>query len=485
MQQHEDPALAATLRAARSGEYEVDVFGLGYVGLPLAVRLAGGGVRVTGIDVSESRLGRLRAGRLMSSEADLAGEFGRAVSSGRLGLSERPPPRSAGVPRIGIICVPTPAPGGAEPSSGRVMAAAETFLDGAAAGDVVVIESSVGSGTTDEVRAMAAARGRPVGPRLGLCFCPERVDPANKRWGLANIPRVVYCSDDLTYGIATEVYRRVNNASLFRVSSAAVAEVVKSYENAFRLVNISLVNELAVLCDALGIDSREVIAAASTKPFGFMPFAPGAGAGGHCIPKDPRFLADAARRRGLGFSSIDGALATNSSMPEYVCGRIHDRLSRMGLGLSAMVCGLAYKADVEDMRDSPGFRIVAGLAARGFAVKTHDPHYDAALLPKYLRENGMGGEEGGGGGMGGGGGPAFEAAAEISAETLRGVSCLCVVQHHERARRQVDEAYAGGLVPVVYDCQNRLVPAAGCRTVLDRLGAGAAPAAKGQEGTGR
>ena len=462
------PALAATLEAARSGAYEVDVFGLGYVGLPLAVRLAGRGVRVTGIDTSRARLGRLRGGSLMSSEAHLAGEFGRAVSSKRLRLSDAPLPRAAGMPRIGIICVPTPAPGGAEPSSGRVMAAAGSFLDGAAAGDVIVIESSVGSGTTDEVRAAAAARGRPVGPDLGLCFCPERVDPANKRWSLENIPRVVYCSDDLAYGIATEVYRSVNSASLFRVSSAAAAEVVKSYENAFRLVNISLVNELAVLCDALGIDSREVIAAASTKPFGFMPFAPGAGAGGHCIPKDPRFLADAAARRGLAFASIDGALATNAAMPEYVCGRIHDRLSRMGLAPSAMVCGLAYKADVEDMRDSAGFRIVAGLAARGFAVRTYDPHYDGALLPKYLKENGLDAAEKR---------PAFEAAAEISAETLRGVSCLCVVQHHEGARRQVDEAYAGGLVPVVYDCQNRLVPLAGCRTVLDRLGAGAGAAA--------
>ena len=413
--QHGGPALAATLEAARSGAYEVDVFGLGYVGLPLAVRLAGRGVRVTGIDTGRARLERLRGGSLMSSEAHLAGEFGRAVSSGRLRLSDAPLPRAAGMPRIGIICVPTPAPGGAEPSSGRVMAAAGSFLDGAAAGDVIVIESSVGSGTTDEVRAAAAARGRPVGPDLGLCFCPERVDPANKRWSLENIPRVVYCSDDLAYGIATEVYRSVNSASLFRVSSAAAAEVVKSYENAFRLVNISLVNELAVLCDALGIDSREVIAAASTKPFGFMPFAPGAGAGGHCIPKDPRFLADAAARRGLAFASIDGALATNAAMPEYVCGRIHDRLSRMGLAPSAMVCGLAYKADVEDMRDSAGFRIVAGLAARGFAVRTYDPHYDGSLLPKYLKENGLDSAERR---------PAFEAAAEISAETLRGVSCL-------------------------------------------------------------
>ena len=465
------PALAATLEAARAGAYAIEVYGLGYVGLPLAVRLAAaGGAPVTGIDVGAGRLARLRAGRLMSSEAHLAGEFGRAVSSGRLALSDRPAPRGAGVPRVGIVCVPTPVPGGAEPPSGRVMAAAGAFAGAGGAGDVLVIESSVGSGTTDEVRSMLESRGRAVGSDFGLCFCPERIDPANKRWNLENIPRVVYCSDDLTYGVAREVYRHVNGASLLRVGSAAVAEVVKSYENAFRLVNISLANELAVLCDGLGIDSREVVAAAATKPFGFMPFASGAGAGGHCIPKDPRFLADAARRSGTPFSSIDNALATNAAMPGYVCGAIESRLASMGLERSAMVCGLAYKADVEDMRDSPGFRIAAGLAARGFAVSAYDPYYDSALLPVYLRENGLGG---GGEGKDAAGAP-FKAVGELSPGTLGGISCLCVVQHHQRAGRQVQEAYANSLVPVVYDCQNRLSPAAGCRTVLCRLGAPAA-----------
>ncbi len=467
-------ALAATLEAVRAGRYAVEVYGLGYVGLPLAVRLAsGGGVRVAGIDVDAGRVERLRAGRLMSSEAHLAGEFGRAVESGLLSVGGGPPPNAV-VPRIGIICVPTPLPGGPEPSSARVMAAAEAFVGaGSGPGDVVIIESSVGSGTTDTVRRMIESRGLAVGRDCGLAFCPERIDPANKRWGLENIPRVAYCSDDLTYGIASEVYRRVNSASLFRVSSAAAAEVVKSYENAFRLVNISLVNELAVLCDALGIDSREVIAAAATKPFGFMPFAPGAGAGGHCIPKDPRFLSEAARESSGGrpFTTIDNALATNAAMPEYVCGRILGRVESMGLARTAMVCGMAYKADVEDMRDSPGFRIAAGLAGLGFKVRTFDPYYDEALQPRYLLENGMGG------------GPArFRAAGELSAATLRGTSCLCIVQHHARARRQVEEAYAASLVPVVYDCQNRLMPVAGSRSILDRLGAPAAGEGGGGNG---
>lgn len=462
--------LEATLEAVRAGRYEAEVYGMGYVGLPLAVRLAGGGVRVTGIDTDAGRVERLRAGRLMSSESHLAGEFGRAVAAGRLSIEPRPAAAAAGGggrgrrPRIGIICVPTPLPGGPEPSSARVMAAAGAFADSGSAGDVVVIESSVGSGTTDSVRRMIESRGRTVGSDYGLAFCPERIDPANKRWGLENIPRVAYCSDDLTFGVAREVYRHVNNANLLRVSSAAAAEVVKSYENAFRLVNISLVNELAVLCDSLGIDSREVISAAATKPFGFMAFAPGAGAGGHCIPKDPRFLSDAARAAGgPAFASIDSALATNAAMPEYVCGRILDRIDSMGLARTAVVCGMAYKADVEDMRDSPGFRIAAGLAARRFRVRAFDPFYDGALLPRYLVDNGMGGED-----------APFEAVGDLSEATLRGTSCLCIVQHHARARRQVEEAYASSMVPVVYDCQNRLQPAAGSRAVLVRLGAPAA-----------
>lgn len=458
--------LEATLEAVRAGRYEAEVYGMGYVGLPLAVRLAGGGVRVTGIDTDAGRVERLRAGRLAGSESHLAGEFGRAVAAGRLSIEPRPA-AGGGMPRIGIICVPTPLPGGPEPSSARVMAAAGAFAGSGRAGDVIVIESSVGSGTTDSVRRMIESRGRSVGSDYGLAFCPERIDPANKRWGLENIPRVVYCSDDLTFGVAREVYRHVNSANLLRVSSAAAAEVVKSYENAFRLVNISLVNELAVLCDALGIDSREVISAAATKPFGFMPFAPGAGAGGHCIPKDPRFLSDAARAAGgPAFASIDSALATNAAMPEYVCGRILDRIDSMGLARTAVVCGMAYKADVEDMRDSPGFRIAAGLAARRFRVRAFDPFYDGSLLPRYLVDNGMGGED-----------APFEAVGDLGEATLRGTSCLCIVQHHARARRQVEEAYASSMVPVVYDCQNRLRPVAESRAVLDRLGAPAAAGA--------
>lgn len=476
--------MAATLDAARAGRCEIEVYGLGYVGLPLAVRLAaGGGLRVTGIDINAGRLKRLRAGRLMRSEERMAGEFGRAVSSGRLRLSDGPAPWAGpgpGLgderpPRVGIICVPTPVPSpGGEPSSGRVMAAAGSFAGNAAAGDVLVIESSVGSGTTDAVHGMLESRRHRVGSDIGLCFCPERIDPANKRWGLENIPRVVYCSDDLTYGVAREVYRHVNSANLFRVSSAAVAEVVKSYENAFRLVNISLANELAVLCDALKIDSREVLAAAATKPFGFMPFAPGAGAGGHCIPKDPRFLADAAAQRGIAFSSIDSALSTNTAMPEYVCDAISGVVGAMGLGRSAMVCGLAYKADVEDMRDSPGFRIVSGLCSRGFAVRTYDPYYDRDLLPAYLRDNGLDV----------GGSTKFEAVEKLDAESLDGMSCLCIVQHHEKAGRQVEEAYACSLVPAIYDCQNRLSPATGRSTVLYRLGAPPAAGAGAAESAG-
>ena len=165
--------------------------------------------------------------------------------------------------------------------------------------------------------------GFTLGQDFGLSFCPERIDPSNKEWGIENIPRVIYCSDDITFSISKIIYDNVNGGNLIRVESPKIAEVVKSFENAFRLVNISLVNELAILCDKLGINVKEVINAAATKPFGFMPHYPGAGAGGHCIPKDPRFLLESARKLETRFDTIEHALEINDHMPKYILSLIH------------------------------------------------------------------------------------------------------------------------------------------------------------------
>ena len=286
--------LSKTLERIKKKPYFIEIFGLGYVGFPLAIRLASSGLKIRGIDVNENRVKRLNENYLMDSEIYLKEKFLKCKEQKNLEILSNP--MKTDRPKVGIICVPTPIPNKNTDSAIFVISAVEKFLESSKEGDVIILESSIEIGTTDRIQEIIDKRGFRVGNNYGLCFCPERVDPANKEWGIENIPRVIYCSDNDTYDIAKQIYQRVNNANLIRVESPKVAEIVKSFENAFRLVNISLVNELAVLCDKLGVNVNSVIKAASTKPFGFLAHYPGAGAGGHCIPKDPRFLLESAQK---------------------------------------------------------------------------------------------------------------------------------------------------------------------------------------------
>ena len=444
--------LKSTAGAILSNGVEIEVFGLGYVGFPLAVRLAGAGMTVTGVDVNQDRVSRLKGGTLMDTERNLDEAFAGARKAGRLHLATKP--RRPQSPKVGFICVPTPTPGGPESSDVYVNAAVESFLGTATKGDVLVIESSIGPGTTDRIGDAISGAGYVPGENIGLAFCPERIDPQNTRWTLENIPRIIYCSDDYTYRITSSIYSRINGASLLRVSSAKVAEVTKSFENAFRLVNVSLVNELAVLCDSLGISAREVIEAAASKPFGFMPFYPGAGAGGHCIPKDPMFLSESSRVAGDRFMTIENALGINAQMPKYVASSIDSMLEEMGLLKSVLVCGMAYKPDIEDMRDSPGFKVAGELADMGYRVGAYDPFFKVDLLPKYLKENSMPEKK-------------FDTVDDIYVGRF---SCLCIVQHHSKTAPLLQEAYARSAFPIIYDCQNRIRQIEGTSTVLRCLG---------------
>ena len=288
----------------------IEVFGMGYIGFPLSVRVSSARFHVTGIDTNPDKIKRLTESRLCNSELKLKSVFLENRRSGYLSLDTES--KQSPNARVGVICVPTPVPRNGIDSSVHVVAAVKDFLKSANSGDLVIIESSVKVGTTDEIKKMIESSGYHMGLDFGLAFCPERIDPQNRKWNLENIPRIIYCSDDTTFSIAEKIYHHINNSNLVRVSSAKTAEVVKSFENTFRLVNISLVNELAVLCDHLGISVSEVIGAAATKPFGFMPFYPGAGAGGHCVPKDPQFLLESAKKFGLDFGSISRALQTNA-----------------------------------------------------------------------------------------------------------------------------------------------------------------------------
>lgn len=443
--------LAETLDYAASRRIEIEVYGLGYVGFPLSVRLACAGLSVTGIDTDRARIARLQDKTLLDTERAMRESFLAAIADGRLRLSTAP--RASRRGRVGIVCVPTPVPDAGAPSHMYVDAAVKNFLRVSKPGDAVIIESSVEVGTVDHIKDMICEHGYSVGEDLGLAFCPERIDPQNTKWTLENIPRVIYCSDDATHQIAAEVYSHVNNRRLLRVSSAKTAEVIKSFENAFRLVNISLVNELAILCDSLGISVSEVIDSAATKPFGFMPFYPGAGAGGHCIPKDPVFLSESAKRFGYEFATISNALLINSHMPLYVADSIDHTLGEMGLPKSVVVCGMSYKPDIEDMRDSPGFKVAARFVEMGYDAAVHDPFLDAGMMDKYLKENRI-----------------KDAGFAVAPDLRGGASCLCICQYHSKTIPALEGAYGRGLFPLIYDCQGRLRYNPNTATRLEGLG---------------
>lgn len=433
----------------------IEIFGLGYVGFPLLVRLSSAGYRVRGIDVNEDRIKRLKDDILHDSELLLRERFLENKAGNRLELTGRPLPSD--LPKIGIICVPTPVPDSSVDSNVYVNSAIREFLKTAKRGDLIIIESSIKIGTTDAIRGIIDGRGFCTGRDFGLAFCPERIDPQNKKWNLENIPRIIYCSDDSTFAAAGKIYNHVNNSNLIRVSSPLVAEAVKSFENAFRLVNISLVNELAILCDHLRISVSEVIDAASTKPFGFMPFYPGAGAGGHCIPKDPIFLLESFQKFGSEFTTIRNALSINSLMPEYIGDSIIRILEENNLPRRVLICGMAYKPDIEDMRDSPGFKILEYLLGRGSDCSIYDPYLNPGLLDKYLAENHMTHTT-------------FGIAGSLDDAEIGSFSCICIAQHHSKTKFRLDEIYKNSSIPVIYDCQNKLTPMAESKTLLTFLG---------------
>jgi len=435
----------------------IEIFGLGYVGLPLAVKLASSGFDVTGIDKDSSKVQRLQGGRLLDSEDFIKNNFDISLKTKKLIITESV--TKSEKPKIGIICVPTPIPADNVTSDTFVKQATELFLNNAKKDDIIILESSLEVGTTDRILQIIESKGFKVSKDFGLAFCPERIDPKNQKWNLENIPRVIYCSDDNTFQICREIYAHVNNANLRQTTSAKVAEVVKSFENVFRLVNISLVNELALLCDKLGINVKEVIDAASTKPFGFMPFYPSAGAGGHCIPKDPRFLLESAKRFGIEFKTLQDSLYVNSYMPRYIAGVIKDTIAKQGLSNSVLVCGLAYKPDIEDMRDSPGFKIISELKKLGTNAVGYDPYYKEELKQKYIIENHLDQNS------------ELKVIQSLNAESIKSFGCVCIVQHHTRTEFNLRNIYKNSQVPFIYDCQNRWDYDSDSKTILKKLGA--------------
>ncbi len=352
----------------------IGVIGLGYVGLPLAVEFARAGFDVTGFDVDDAKVSDINAGR--SYILDVRTEdVAKCVNAGKLRAT-------TDMSKLGEmdavdICVPTPLRKTKDPDMSYVVSAAEQIAKYIHPGMLIVLESTTYPGTTAEVlQPMFEARGLKVGEGFYLAFSPERVDPANEKFNTRNTPKVVGGTTPACSEVAAALYSAAVD-TVVPVSSTQVAEMVKLLENTFRAVNIGLVNEIALMSHRMNIDVWEVIDAARTKPFGFMPFYPGPGLGGHCIPIDPFYLSWKAKQSGFECRFIELAGHVNGSMPEYVVERISEALNTKKQAINGArihLFGIAYKKDVSDMRESPALDILQLLHRRGAELSYTDPY---------------------------------------------------------------------------------------------------------------
>ena len=357
----------------RSKQITTGIVGLGYVGLPLAVEFARAGLPTVGVDIDGQRVGTITRGD--SYIADVPADDLRAVVAGLRLTATVDFAGLADVDTISI-CVPTPLRKTRDPDLSYVVAAVEQVAAHLRAGQLVVLESTTYPGTVDEVvRPLLEAGGLRAGEDFCLAFSPERIDPGNREWTTRTIPKVVGGIDARSTDAAVALYRHVVD-HVVPVSSPRTAEMVKLLENTFRAVNIGMVNELALMCRDLDVDVWEVIDAARTKPFGFMPFYPGPGLGGHCLPVDPFYLSWKARQHGFEPRFIELAGHVNGAMPGYVVERIAEALntrSQAVRGARVHLFGMAYKANVGDTRESPAIDIADLLLRRGAVVSYSDP----------------------------------------------------------------------------------------------------------------
>ena len=362
------------IQRAESREALFGIIGLGYVGLPLAVELAKAGYRVLGFDVLERVVTGLNSGRSHVKDVSdqalqeiiKAGRFEATNDGSRLKEADAI-----------SICVPTPLSKFKDPDVSFIVSATDTVKKVLRPGQAIILESTTYPGTTREIMLPALeATGLKVGVDFFLAFSPERVDPGNPVWQTHNTPKVVGGITPDCLRVVCALYQPAIE-KLVPVSTTEAAELVKLLENTFRSVNIGLANEMAIVCDKLGVDVWEVIDAAATKPFGFMKFTPGPGLGGHCIPIDPHYLAW--KMRGLNYKTrfIDLAGEVNTEMPEYWVRRVGEALNSAGKavkGSTVLVLGVAYKRDIEDLRESPALDIIKLLEKQGAVLSYHDPY---------------------------------------------------------------------------------------------------------------
>ncbi len=415
---------AATLVAkAKDRTLLCGVVGLGYVGLPLVMEFVRAGYRVLGFDVSQAVVDRLNAGRSHIKDVPAAAVAAAVKSGTFVATTDLARLRE---PDAISICVPTPLSKTKDPDVSYVLAATDAVKRALRRGQLVVLESTTYPGTTRELLLPALeATGLKVGEDFFLAFSPERVDPGNEKWNTHNTPKVVGGITPTCLQVATALYQPAIER-LVPVSSTEAAELVKILENTFRSVNIGLVNEMAIVCDKLGVDVWEVIEAAATKPFGFMKFTPGPGVGGHCIPLDPHYLAWKMRTLNYKTRFIELAGELNAAMPEYWIGKLAERLNDAGKavrGSTVLVLGVAYKKDIDDIRESPALDVMRLLHQRGATVCYHDP------FVAKVKEDGL-----------------ELSSVPLTAATLENVDCVIVVTDHSTIDYELVARHARAVV---------------------------------------
>jgi UDP-N-acetyl-D-glucosamine dehydrogenase len=407
----------------------IGVVGLGYVGLPLAVEFAGAGFTVIGLDLDERKVAAVNAGESYIKDVPSA-TLAPLVANGQLrAVSDYAAVREMDTVSI---CVPTPLNKTKDPDISYVVAAADGIAAHFHPGLLVVLESSTYPGTTDEVILPRLVADRwEVGRDFYLAFSPERIDPGNPRYHTRNIPRVIGgVTPECTRHACLLYHYAVDQ--LVPVSSTRTAETGKLLENTFRMVNIGLVNEMAIMCDKLGIDVWEVIDAAATKPFGFMPFYPGPGLGGHCIPVDPHYLSWKLKTLDYNARFIELAANVNAGMPRYVVEKVQDALNgeRKALnGARVLVLGVTYKPDIDDVRESPTLDIIGLLEQKGAQVAYHDP-----VIPEVRIED------------------ALITGVELTAERLAASDCVVIATNHS----SYDYAWIAAHAPLIVDTRNAM-----------------------------
>ena len=406
------------------------VCGLGYVGLPLAVDKAKHGFKTIGFDVQQSKVDMVNAGKNYIGDV-VDADLQELVASGML----RATTDFSEVCNVDFIaiCVPTPLDAHQQPDISYVRSSAEAIAKYLKKGTMVVLESTTYPGTTEELLKPILEQGSGLvcGEDFYLGFSPERVDPGNLIYKTSNTPKVVGAIGEDAMEVISMVYRAILDGDVHTVSSPAVAEMEKILENTYRNINIGLVNELAILCNKMGINIWEVIDAAKTKPYGFQAFYPGPGLGGHCIPLDPYYLSWKAREYGFHTSMIEASMMINDRMPEYTverAGKILNRFKKALNGSKVLVLGVAYKQDIDDYRESPAIHVIEEFHKTGANVDFYDPY-----IAKY-REKGQW----------------FEGLKEISTEILNRYDLVCITTAHTN----VDYNMVANAGVPVFDCKN-------------------------------